>query len=57
MRDIPLSINQIKLVMEITIKTSKELAAVKKKYSGKFIFIPSGPGGKISYPVVITVSK
>lgn len=39
----------------IVVNSEKELSAVKKKYS--FVFIPSGPGGKINFPVTVTIKK
>jgi hypothetical protein len=35
------------------INTPTQLAALKRK--NKFLFIPSGPGGKVIYPVTVTI--
>ena len=37
------------------INTPAQLAAIKKQHA--FLFIPSGPGGKVTYPVTVTVMK
>ena len=39
----------------IEVKNNKELNTIKKTYS--FVFVPSGPGGKVNFPVTVTVKK
>jgi len=39
----------------IIVNNERELKKLRKQYSSAFIFIPSGPGGKVIYPVEITI--
>jgi hypothetical protein len=40
-----------------TVTTEKELKKIQKANKECLIFVPAGPGGKVYYPVTITIFK
>jgi len=43
--------------LELKASNEAELKWIEKKYKKDFLFIPAGPGGKVNYPVIVTIGS